>query len=443
MGVQQYGNSLYHLTEGKAIVVLSSVEDIQDNNGSLAAAKGDSDIIIKEWGANNDLPTERELLVAENNIVPSLLATKRDVTLGHDLMAYRERFSGGSKIVEQVEIPTQAAEFFDQVDIDSYLMCATRNLLFHANTFTEFLRGTADNDDIVSMKALECRHVRAQQQDVNGRINNYYWRGNWKPDGRKSRVAESNYPISTIPNYDPDLNRKQKKFMYHCFDDLLQVDEYYPSPYWWGSKNWIQLANCIPEFHKANLKHGYSIRYHIEVPKDYFYDHTSQQLSPDEVKQAKETAEEAKKNFLDNLNKFLAGVEKSGRAIVTQYEINRALGKEFPGIKITPLKVDLKDEALLGLFDKSNEANTSAQGIHPTLANIQTQGKLSSGSEIRNAFLLYVAIKTPLPRRILLKPIHFLARQNGWDRSIKYGFKDIEIKTLDEDKTGSNEIMTQ
>ncbi len=162
-------------------------------------------------------------------------------------------------------------------------------------------------------------------------------------------------------------------------------------------------------------------------------------------KAQKAATNKAKQELLDTINTWLAGNKNAGRSFHSSYRVHGPSGKEFGGIKITPIKYDMKDEALIRLFDKSNEANMSSQGVHPTLANIQTQGKLSSGSEIRNAFLMYVAIKTPVPRRILLKPLHQVRRMNGWNQkypNIKgFMFKDIEIQKLDVEKTGKSEVI--
>ena len=39
-------------------------------------------ICIRFWGQDNSLPQYREQIVSDNNIVPTLIQTKRDITLG-------------------------------------------------------------------------------------------------------------------------------------------------------------------------------------------------------------------------------------------------------------------------------------------------------------------------------------------------------------------------
>lgn len=434
MEIEGINERIYHLKDGKALVSFRtpSVTTKPGNSGRATrivyGPKGES-AEIWSWGSNNLLPQEREALVLDNNIVPELIATKRDITVGGGLYCYRERFEPdgdgqNKRIVEEVERPAGAKEFFERVDEMEYLLRSARNLIFHANTFTEFVRDLRGG--VRSIKAFQCRNVRPEKMK-GGMIPRFFVSGDWSKRTQKEYMPES------VEAYKPE--EVQKKFMLHCMDDIL-CDDYLGIPTWWGDRAWIECANAIPIFHINNLRNGYTIRWHIEIPRDYFLDNTALQANKDQRDAAKRREDEARKAFLERLNEFLAGVEQAGRAIVTEYEINRQLGKEFPGIKITPLNVDLKDSALLALFDKSNDANISAQGIHPTLAAIQTQGKLSSGSEIRNAFNMYVAIKTPVKRAILLKPIELVHKINGWGEGIKWGFRDIEIVTTDEKPSG-------
>ena len=411
-----------------------SVTDAAGNGGkkkSITYGNGNQ-AEIWTWGKDNLLPQQREALVLDNNIVPELMGTKRDITVGGGLMCYRERFEGGKRIIEEVEIPAAAQEFFDIVDIEAYLLKSCRNLVFHSNTMTEFVRNLGGG--IYSIKALECRHLRPEKMGKNG-VRNWYWSGCWKESTKPEYIPQQ------IPAYRGEEAR-QSKFVMHLMDDLLS-DEYLGIPTWWGGRAWIECANAIPIFHINNLRNGYTIRYHIEVPKDYFWDYTAKQQTQVEKDAVYSKSTQAKAEFLEKMNGFLAGQEQAGRALVTEYELDKKLGKDFPGIKITPINVDLKDAALLALFEKSNDANISAQGIHPTLAAIQTQGKLSSGSEIRNAFMMYVAIKTPVKRSILLKPINYIHRVNGWGAGLKWGFRDIEITKLDENPAGAQTVAVQ
>jgi hypothetical protein len=439
------------LAEGDGYAILSAGALVVDRS-SPSGSKGPADMIgsiisvdagmtkakVMEWGKDNQLPNYREVLVADNNIVPSLMATRRNITLGRGLMAYKEEIDekGEEKIV-RVAMPAAAKAFFDANDIDDYLATQARNLMFHAAMPSEFVRDK--KGDIKKMNALHCRHVRLGEQDQRGKVREMYWKGLWGKKREGSNRNTVDQPAQRLPLYLAD--KKQPKFGLWVVDDLLCNDEYYPIPFWWGSEEWIKLANQIPLFHLANLEHGFSMRWHIEVPKNYFLNAKAAETvtDPAEKKKFTDAATAKKREFLTKLNETLQGLSNAGKTVVTEYDVNVSVGKEYPGIKITPMTYDMKDDALIKLFDASNAANMSAQGVHPTLANIQTQGKLSSGSEIRNAFLMYLAINTPLPRRLLLKAINIVKRENGWKDDIHFGFKDMLLTNLDEDKSGVKE----
>lgn len=87
-------------------------------------------------------------------------------------------------------------------------------------------------------------------------------------------------------------------------------------------------------------------------------------------------------------------------------------------------------------------ANISAQAIHPTLANIETAGKLSSGTEIRNAFLMYLIIAAPVYRDMLQEVVELVKQENGWPTDIQYAIRDAELTTLAENPAGVQQAKT-
>lgn len=439
MAIEQVAQNLYIAKESEALIQIVEKRITQfgareDKGGEKVVKLGRDTHKIQSWGKNNLLPEEREYLVTENNIVAELISTKRGILLGSGLYAYKKRFEDGKEIKDQVEMPGEVKEWAEQTDLDGYLRKGATNLLFHANIFTEF-RANRGRDKIARLGALACRHTRSGRMNSKGNVTKYFWSGNW---GKSNRGSDQ---VAAQAIHAFDAQKIQDKSVLHTGDDLLTLDDYYFHPAWWGGKQWIVLANCIPEFHLANIKHGYNIRYHIKIPKGYFADRTSQNQTQTDLKKQLTQEAEAQKEFIEQMNDFLAGLKNSGRAVFSTYETNLqyVVGNKYPGVEIEPIKTNLQDEAMLKLFERSNQANISAQGIHPTLAAIETQGKLSSGTEIRNAFLMYVAIKTPTLRKILLEPLKHVQRINKWDPELHFGFKDLELATLDKEPTGIRE----
>lgn len=430
----------YVLGDGTALVTFSTAYAEDFDKGKVQKVTppgGGQQIEIMSWGADNDLPQKRELLVTENNIVPALIERKRNILVGNGLMAYTERFETGAdgklkKITEEVEMPSVVAEWMEAANFEQYLNDAAGELVKHGLVVPEYVRDRAGH--ITSVEVKPCKYVRAGKKDDAGKISSWFWSGFWGTGARKSQIEKAKTVALEV--YAGE-EAKQPKFIVPLGDYLFN-DGYYPIPSWWGSWEWIELANEIPQFHKSNLLNGYNIRWHIQIPHDYFLDYESYNQADTEADKITvlNTAGQKEQAFLNNLNDVLAGKANAGRTVVTKYELDRALGKEYPGIKIEPLNFDMKDKALLDLFEKSNTANISAQGIHPSLANIQTQGQLSSGTEIRNAFLMWLIINTHRPRQMMLKPLELAKKVNNWPVAIKYAIRDYELTALSTDKSG-------
>ena len=420
-------------------VLITFAKDNRDNIGKegFIQVQGQN-IPIFKWGSRNDLPTYREKMIMDNNIIGEMINTKRAIVLGQGLQAHTTTYTDGKKVVTPVEMPPEIADWIDQAELyDKYLEPAANELFLHGNIFAAILPQAGRVEKIMTYR---CRYMRAAVKKQNQPIPGYVL-GNWPNNITNAKTREQEKYI-----YIPTKQSDTREYIIHVGDTLFH-DGYYCHPAYWGGEEWIDLSNQIPKFHKANILNGYTIRFHIEIPMNAFLDKSKLSYAQAENDQATVAAcyaeeEEKKKAFITDMNSMLSGKENAGRAIYTYFNHDDE-GKKIEGVKIEPIKFDMQDESLLKLFDRSNQANISSMGIHPTLANIETQGKLSSGSEMRNAFESYVKIKAHIPRNIILKPLHHIWKRNGWTEKyprIKIGFEDTVLTTLDDNKAGSEKI---
>lgn len=426
--INKIGRHTYTLGKAQALVTFQAAE-----HDDIATATQHNGMTYMSWGKHNDLPVRREELIEHNNIIPQLLKTKRNVVLGGGIYTYTERNQDGKRIREEVETPSEIADFLEMLELEDYLLDAARDLMIHANTFTVFTPKRGGG--MSSMKSIKAVYARAEEMDKSGTINQYFICGDWK-----KRYENELKAIKNCTNLLRPPARSQ--FVVHCKDGFLG-NEYYAMPTYWGGSEWIEVSNAIPTFHKWNLKNGYVLRYHVQIPKGYFYDTAAVQQQRLTQEEADESAETAKQEFLKSLDDILSGEKNAGKALWSEYDLNQRLQTEFGGVKITPIQVDLKDSALLELYDKTNQANISGTGVHPSLSSIITDGGLSSGSEIRNALLMFIITQALLPRQLLLKPIKLWHKWNGWSekyQGIKYAFRDVEITTLDNNPTASQGV---
>jgi hypothetical protein len=371
-----------------------------------------------------------------SNIVGELINTKRDLLLGKGLMAYTEIIEGEGakqqKYKVPVSIPDQIMDWIDRADLyERYLNPAATNYTKHANYLADLNRNRL-NGKILYIENIDCKYWRSQEK-IEGKVPGYFI-GEWdlfNPD-EAGKIDKDRFKFRSAWDGKVDDNR-QPAFSLHGGDDLFH-DGYYYHPAYWGGEEWINLANEIPVFHKHNLKNGYAIRFHVKIPSGYFLDKGKLNAARTEEDRTAcfDAEKQSKKNFIDFMNKFLAGNQNSGRAIYTDNTFDPIL-KQYNGIEIEEVKYDMKDKSLLDLFDKSNDANITAQGFPRALSGIETQGKLSSGSEIRNIYNFYVETKLHRRRQDILKPFILMLKMNGWyDPKVKWTFEDTILQKLDE-----------
>ncbi len=407
-------------------------------------AKGSVEIM--SWGTGNNLPFYREELITGNNIVPALIERKRNVLCGQGWYAYQQKFidDGSGQMrrdMDEVPMPPEAEAFFKKFKKTGRTIIG--ELLKHGLATPEFIRAKVGTKGILSVKCPQTKYVRASKQAVNGDISSYWWSNYWVSS---KGLKNEDKVMREMPVFDEMAATKQPRFVLPLMDDLFN-DGYYPIPAYWGGRHWITLSNIIPLFHEANLAHGSSPRFHIVIPHDFFFDYEKMNGAATEEEratlltefQARETA------FVDDLNEVLTGIGNTGRTVVTKSELVEYVGGKYDKrILIEEIKFDFRDDALLQLYAASNVANVSAQALHPTLASIETAGKgIGSGTEIRNAFLLYLIIAAPVYRDMLQEVIELVKRENGWPTEIHYAIRDAEMTTLAENPAGVQPAETK
>lgn len=449
--IMDLGDETYVLTGGNsgALVNAFSLEDGKDIIDTANATpvetittNKDGKMEVAYWGRKNNLPAERELLVSDNGIASKLLETKRNYLLGNGKMFYKEIYVDGKRTIEECEPPAKMKEWMELNEIDDYLSHAASELILQNQITPEFVENAGG--EIVSINLIEANYIRAEKQKFDTkahktRIQNWLICGDWKNVAKNNKIIK----VPNLDRYTQQTTRKNRPTKYIIqYADKFLGGPYYWMPTYWASRVWIKLANCIPVFHLNNLNNGYTIRFHIQYPKDFFVNKLAMtQATTDELKKKVIANAAAKKQqFFKKVNEVLRGIKNAGTTIMTSYDVTKSLGKEYAGIKITPISVDLKDKALLELFDKSNEAATSSMGILPSLSGIATVGKLSSGSDIRNAHAFYLLTKVYEQRRLLYAAINRACKQNGWltgeHENCKWGSRDLVMTTLDDNKEG-------
>jgi len=397
--------------------------------------------VIKAWGSDNLLPNRREAILMDNNVLGSIMTTKRDIILGTGLKPYIEIINDKKeRVQEPVIIDPDIEKWMEDAEFHkNYLEPAAESLIKHGNIFAGMMTDLKSGiPGIANVKAYDSKYIRAQKKKKSDlMVKGFLHHENW------SKISDTDYSFTHIPAFNKEST---KLSIYHTGDTFFN-DGYYSHPVYYGGSEWIELSNAIPKWQKANLKNGFALKYHVEIPADFFLDKDRYRKVASDSKKAKKCIDKArakKQKFVDELNGILSGIGNAGRSIVTTKRLDQ-MTKKYEGITISTITTEMYDEKLLKLFNSATDALVSGQNIHPTIANTHVQGKLSSGNEMRHAVNFHVGFKAGTPRRQLLEPWHIVLKRNGWydkkinNRRVKWRFEDIKLDTTDENKKGMSQ----
>jgi hypothetical protein len=378
------------------------------------------------FGANNLLPQELMALIYDNPMLPELLEKKASFVVGKGIRPYME-VASGADIIPQIVDDTRFKMFHKVQHLDDVLGQLAHNLDSLGNASLEVI--LTKGKKAGELNVLDFTEVRCEKMSQQATIDNFYICGDWR-NPRWVPENQSEGTVFKVPAFDFKDPTAQAKSIIHLRRYTLG-NKYYGLPSWYGTRNWVRLQNQVPLWHLSGMKNGYNVRWHIQIPESYF------DRWPDQAEK-----ESKKTEITESLGKWLAGVENVGKAFHSYFQVNEQ-GNAMDGWKIEPLKFDLHDEAFTVLHEQCFQAVTSGSGINPSIAGIMGPGKMGagSGSEMRLAYQVHVALNTTSDRRALLKAMEGIEKVEGWPSDWKYAFIDHDLSTLDKLKSGMQPVI--
>ncbi len=430
----------YHfLTSSAAIVVYgegkSAFSSVMPGmTGKIKKATVQKTFKYVNWydDSKNQEPEQLLKILINNNIAPAILSTKAKFIVGNGIVCYKVVVIDGKKQKQFVDIDTlpEIKALFEDSNINEQLFRAGLDLQYFGNGFFELLQKKGGS--IYQIWHKDASSVRCGEIAEDGEIKDFWLSADWaKP--RYDEKDEKKGNVRHLNGYFHGAVAKDlfEKCIYHC-KEYTPGFPYYSLPSWYGALKWMELANTIPGWHLKGIQNGYVIRYLVEVSSSIF-----DELGGDNV-----LVSAAKKKLQEEIDACLGGAENVGKTVFVTMKMQDMIDGGV--LKITPISAELHDEAFTMLFQHSNTATTSGMAIDPTLCGIETEGKLSSGSEKRIAYELWLRLHAQRPRQILLDMLTAVARINQWDikyLGIKFGFENTELTTLDVNPTGSQNVM--
>ncbi|MFD1143034.1 hypothetical protein ACFQ4C_18045 [Larkinella insperata] len=384
---------------------------------------------IAYWGDGNDFPQQIIKLASKNTIIPTTLSKKAALWIGGGVYASAD---------EEDETPVKDPEirrFLNDITTKRYLLETALDINWFANSFPEFIL-SKNREKVVQLHSNEAAYCRfGRMNEQTGEIDKLYLNANWEG---ASAADPQTIVIPAINPYSWDRVEKVRKGKAYKYSYPLSFPSpgrsYYQLANWDSARSsgWLEVLDAIPQFKKFSMQNQMQIKYHIEVPSDYW-----PQVYGDRWEQGSIEARTAiRDEFLKALMDKLSNVQNANKGILTETWIDRGSKNEV-GIKINVLDDKHKE-------GKYNEDYTEglanlyyALDFDPTLGGFAGMGPRSGGSDKREAFWIFISGCKPWRDRIL-EPLEFTAQYNGWKKKypeLTFRFRDTFLTTLDTGKS--------
>jgi len=344
--------------------------------------------------------------------------------------------------------------FFEENNLQSYLLEQLTDINFFYNVFPEviFNRENGAKRKIVSISSKEAMFSRLSEMVKEGKDRGYitwhYYYAKWgeeQPEWAeviKTPVLDRVSPVRHLREIMKEDENKAVASRRNRFIVPVSLPSpgrpYYAKPYWYAiiESGLYDFSQKIMPFKNAMMDNQASIKYVVELGPNYFEEiYRRERITDDKKKEAR-----IKKEYSD-IDKFLKGVKNTNKSIITHQKLDPK-GQPYPMIKITPIDNKPVGGELIG--DNEEVANMMAYGqlVHPSLIGAAPgKNKTINGTEARELFILKQAQLKPL-RDLLLMPFYLIKSINGWPKDLHFTIPNIQLTTLDKNKTGQETVMS-
>ena len=407
---------------------------------------------VVPWGEDNDLPQQIISKVDKSPDLSTGLLFNIQVGFGEGIIPCKKLVDddGKIKVIPWLD-HKEVNQFFEDNDINGYFLEQLTDFNHFFNLFPEIILNKAEPEKrkVVQLTSKEAAFSRwAKANEKTNRIEWHLYSSLWDSESEMeegdvvaTRVLDFKRPI-------PDLLKRigrskgsndEKGYRY-----IIPINfptpgrSYYQKPYWYSiiESGWYDFAAAIPEFKRYLIKNGMLIKNIIYLPHKYFDEIFQREGITDKAKQKARV----KKEF-DDFNKFIYGLENTGKSMISFYK-ESADGKKTHQIEVVPIKNEFKGGEYLEDSGEVSNMMAYTMGVHPSIIGAtpgKNQGSFS-GTDKRELFIIKQTLLKPFRDRIL-KPLYLIKRINGWPDDMEFTIPNLELTTLDKNKTGT-EIKT-
>lgn len=385
------------------------------------------------WGFDNELPYN-VIKKIRKNLVMSQNKWFNVLTCYGQGLRYNDTETG------ERTTDTDITDFIMRNSMNEYFLEQCTDIKYFFFTVSVIIL-SQDGERIVQIRHKEACHCRFEKAK-NGVIDHVLY-ANWRGSMSPSKIEvipllDEKDPYGDLlirmgKAVDPAKGTPRKPTPDRKFAILCRMPtpgyRYYPEPYSWAAfrDSWYDIYELIGLAKKAKLKNHTSVKYQVEVHRDYWYNICDEENIVDPVKRAERINKEK-----ENIKNFVLGVANSGKTWITGYYIDPN-GKENRMVRINV--IDTNKEGGDWNDDIQEAANSLcySDNTHPNLAGA-APGKgqsNNSGSDKRELFTLKQSLECAF-HDMMMKPHNVVLHYNGWSDRVRVEIPMIQLTTLDE-----------
>jgi hypothetical protein len=391
------------------------------------------------WGDNNLFPQTVLAEIDKNSVALRALDKRKRVHFGRGIIAYRETKGPTGEVIKEPVTDTEVTEFFRVNQINLIWPDMIMGLETFANSWLEFITNKT-KDKINRVFVKDPCYCRLSKMDSSFKIPYLFYSAQWENNPSFDNVLVARMPLYDSSKYD-GIKYPDGQFAYHVFYRSFNKS-YYHLPLWNSVRlnKWMTIANSVPLLKAAIMANQMTIKYHIQIPDDYF---TTRYPSPDFTKAQREAK---RTEVLEEMNDFLSKVENSGKSFVSYAFYNKVKQDYLNGWKIEVIANPLNNTAYLPDSQAANSEILFSIGVDPCLIGAGNPGSAigaGSGSDKREAYWMLNA-DMGTDRSVSLAPLYFIRDFNKWDPTIQFDYVTVDTsQTQDQRPTKTAKRIDQ
>lgn len=401
---------------------------------------------IAPWGHDNDLPDKVFEKIMKSDVAASNLMFNIEACYGQGIKPMMRRIVNNQVTYEECT-DERVLNFFEDNDINGYFHEQCSDLVTFFNTFPEIVL-TGDGSKVYSLRHKEAMFSRLGVVNKKGVIEKHYYSAKWNSENGSAN--KDNTVISDVLSYynpyqdlTDRIGKGTKNRRFICLVRFpVPGHVYYPKPYFWSMfrSGSYDFSSLIWKYKKTLLKNGLAIRYIIYIDEKYwqiiFDEEKIDRNDPKKVKERKEEEFTKFRNFLSDEHNQGKGLMALKKTIQTG---SGALVEKY--IEIEEIKTSSKGGEFIEDSSEVNNVMSYAMGVHPNMigANPGKTGQSMSGTDKRELYMIKSAMMKPFRDRIL-QPLYLVKRFNKWPQEMEFIVTDYQFPTLDQNKTGKQEV---